>query len=149
MPLTDDQLRTIGLITVAFGRLEFSAFILLQVLINPTKPDIGRVAFENAPFRQVLDTIEKLCPYTLGPKPELYRQVKDWRKRADNLRVLRNTYLHAMWAHDQPSGEMVVLTRKVTSQPPRATDLDKFAVDVANAAREADQILFELLPRAN
>lgn len=57
----------IGLITVAFGRLEFSAFILLQVLINPTKPDIGRVAFENAPFRRVLDTIESFAPILLAP----------------------------------------------------------------------------------
>jgi hypothetical protein len=147
MPLTDDQLRAIGWITVAFGQLEFSASLLLRVLINPTNQDIGRVVFERAPFGRVLEMIDKLCPYTLADKPELYRQVKEWIPRAKGVAERRNEVLHALWAENQPSGEMVALTRRATKTArTRATDLDRLAIEVAREAKEVDEMLLELLP---
>jgi hypothetical protein len=68
MPLSDDQLRAIGRLTVAFGQLELSASLLLTVLVNSDNQNIGRVAFADAPFKRVLDTIQKLSLYT--PRPE-------------------------------------------------------------------------------
>jgi hypothetical protein len=78
MPLSNDQLRAIGRLTVAFGQLEFSASLLLTVLVNPDNQNIGRVAFADAPFKRVVDTIQRLSPYSLSQKPELQPQVKDW-----------------------------------------------------------------------
>jgi hypothetical protein len=63
MPLSDDQLRAIGRLTVAFGQLELSASLLLTVLVNSDNQNIGRVAFADAPFKRVLDTIQKLSLY--------------------------------------------------------------------------------------
>jgi hypothetical protein len=150
MPLSDDQLRAIGRLTVSFGQLELSASTLLTVLINPDDQNIGRAAFEDAPFRRVLDTVQKLSPYALGPKPELYRQVKDWIDKARTLARRRNEVLHAFWVHDQPSGQMVALTRRASrTAATRAADLDQLAIDVALAVRQVDLVLMELLPHAN
>jgi hypothetical protein len=150
MPLSDDQLCAVGRVTVAFGQLELSASVLLTVLVNPDDQNIGRVAFEDAPFKRVLDTIQKLSPYALGPKPELHRQVKDWIDKAREVARRRNQVLHAFWVHDQPSGQMVALTHRATREAAtRAADLDQLAVDVALAVRQVDRVLLELLPRAN
>jgi hypothetical protein len=150
MPLNDDQLRAIGRLTVSFGQLEYSASLLLTVLVNPDDQNIGRVAFEDAPFKRVLDTIQKLSPYALGPKRELHREVRDWISKAREVARHRNEVLHAFWAHDQPSGQMVALTHRASrTATTRAADLDQLAIDVAFAVRQVDRVLIELLPRAN
>jgi hypothetical protein len=150
MSLSDDQLRAIGRLTVAFGQLELSASLLLTVLVNPDNQNIGRVAFADAPFKRVLDTIQRLSPYTLGWKPELQRRVKDWIDKARDVAWRRNEVLHAFWVHDQPSGQMVALTHRATrAASTRAADLDQLAMDVALAVRQVDRVLLELLPHAN
>lgn len=151
MPLSDDQLRAIGRMTVSFGRLEHSASSLLWLLVNENQ-NIGRVAFENERFWRVLDTIGRLCPYALGGNPELQRRIKEWIGKARAVAAQRNEVLHALWAENQPSGEMValLLTRKnMPKAQTRAADLDQLAIEVTRAAREVDGILVELLPRAN
>jgi hypothetical protein len=108
------------------------------------------VAFADAPFKRVLDTIQKLSPYALGQKPELHRQVKDWIDKARHLARRRNEVLHAFWALDQPSGQMGALTHRASrTAATRAADLDQLAIDVALAVRQVDRVLSELLPHAN
>jgi hypothetical protein len=99
---------------------------------------------------RVLDTIGKVSLYALMRKPELQRRVKVWIGNAKGVAQKRNRVLHAFWVHDQPSGEMVASARMGTATAPiRATDLDQLSIDVASALREVDEMLVELLPRAN
>src|SRR5215213_6099137 len=106
MPLSDDQLRALGWITLLFNELDWFAHSIASALVN-SDPNIGRVAFEGESLYNILDKAKKLSRAVFQPGTERCIQIDKWADRADRVRKRRNDVLHALWAVDQPTGEMV------------------------------------------
>jgi hypothetical protein len=148
MPLSDDQLRAIGWITVQSAELEFSLHTLVCALVNPNI-NIGRLAFEKeTSFASMLFRATRLSEEVSRDNRELGSRIREWAARAGKVYERRNEVLHAIWVQNQPTGEMVAvrLTRRNIPRAQTAVaDLDQLADDIAGVVREASEILRAIL----
>lgn len=148
MPLSDDQLRAIGRIAVQAAELEFTMNTLVWALVNPSNPNIGRLAFGNDQFERMQQRAVRLSEEVARHNQELADRIKQWARKAKTLQDRRNEILHAIWFRDQPSGTMVALRASRQHAPEAKThvdDLDSLGDEIASAVREGSEILYSML----
>jgi hypothetical protein len=157
MPLSDDQYRAVGRITVLSAQLEYAANVLAWSLlkaphITPHREivdlneliQIGRRAFAGDSFSIVIAKVQRLSEYVLRNSPQTLATIQHWTAKARNLQERRNDLIHALWS-DAPTGE-VAPYRLLGKGEPRAartpvTELDKLADDIEAAIKEISPTL--------
>lgn len=132
MPLTNDQLRAIGRISVAYNTLEIATHLIASKLLNRDL-EIGLRALAGENLARMLDKVRYLSEYVARNDPELLARIKGWADRAGSVRQRRNDVFHSSWTEDEETGEMVAL--RLTSREPKTaqtqpTDLDQLAEDI-------------------
>jgi hypothetical protein len=140
MPVSDDQLRAIGRITVSFNTLEFFVNVFLWGFATPQSPPLGKVIFEGESFDRVLARVKKLSAHILREDPPSVKRMRDWTGRVSDVQRRRNEVLHANWVLEGPTGE-VVGTRSLRKNEPEvastATELNRLADDIEAAIQES------------
>jgi prefoldin subunit 5 len=143
MPLSDDQYRAIGRITVAFNSLESSMNFLLWLLINPNI-NIGRVVLAGENFDRVLDRVKRLSKAEVARENQaLDERIQKWAETANDVKQRRNDVMHSEVFLDQPSLRMVGLTtlrRNMREVDLSASKLDRLADEIHNAEEGLKQI---------
>jgi hypothetical protein len=150
MPLSDDQYRAIGRITVLSAQLENTANVLAWMLLRPVRDEpwivnqgeaqqIGRRAFAGDSFSIVIAKVQRLSEYVLRNSPQTLAEIQQWTAKARNLQERRNDIIHATWT-DVPTGEMAPY-RLLGKGEPRAArtpadQLDQFADEIEVAVEE-------------
>jgi hypothetical protein len=152
IPLSDDQYRAIGRITVLSAQLEFAANILAWRLIKPPSHsaehsfidqgetiEIGRRAFGGDSFASIVVRIQRLSEYVLRRSPQTLAEVQRWTAEARDLQERRNEIIHAFWTH-VPTGEAAPY-RFLGKGEPKAVrtpvgELDQFADEIDAAVKE-------------
>jgi hypothetical protein len=149
MPLSDDQYRAIGRITVQFNYLEVSMNALVWALATPDL-NIGRVAFAREPFDRMLRRAKRLGEEEVTRRNrELGTRIQQWATRARDLQERRNAVVHGVWYSTQPTGDMLTLRigREHIIEPrTSATDLDQLADEILEARQELSEILLAIPP---
>jgi hypothetical protein len=147
MPLSDDQYRAIGRITVLSAQLEFTANLLAWALITPNRElmqfndiyEIGRRAFGGDNFASIVIKVQRLSEYVLRRSPQTLAEVQAWIAKARDLQERRNDIIHAWWS-DLPTGDAAPY-RFLGKGAPRAArtpadQLDQFADEIEAAVKE-------------
>jgi hypothetical protein len=150
MPLSDDQYRAIGRITVLSAQLEYVANLLAWMLIYPQSgqsyiisqgeaQQIGRRAFAGDSFASIIVKIQRLSEYVLRRSPQTLAEVQAWIAKARDLQERRNDIIHASWT-DIPTGETAPY-RLLGRGEPRAArtpadQLDQFADEIDAVVKE-------------
>jgi hypothetical protein len=147
MPLSDDQYRAIGRITVLSAQLEFTANLLAWALITPNRElmqfndiyEIGRRAFGGDNFASIVIKVQRLSEYVLRRSPQTLAEVQAWIAKARDLQERRNDIIHAWWS-DLPTGEAAPF-RFLGKGEPRAArtpadQLDQFADEIEAEVKE-------------
>jgi hypothetical protein len=154
MPLSEDQYRAIGRITVLSAQLEFTANLLAWALINPNREliqysdvyEIGHRAFGGDNFASLVKKIQRLSGYVLRRSPQTLAEVVAWATKARDLQERRNEIIHALWS-DPSTGEPTPY--RLGRGEPRAArtrvdQLDQFADEIEAAIKEIAPALREI-----
>jgi hypothetical protein len=139
MPVSDDQLRAIGRITVSFNKLEYWINVCLWVFVNAEHPIAGKLAFEGEQFDRVLTRVKKLSDHLLRNDPTWLGQMRDWTKKVNAVKLRRNSVLHAMWEDKDPAVEAVgvrLLRMDEAEIPSTSSELNQLADDIEDTLRE-------------
>jgi hypothetical protein len=139
MPLSDDQLRTIGRISVSFNRLEYWLNLCLWVLISPEHPSSAQLAIEGESFDRVLTKVRRLSASILRDDPAWLDRMRHWTDRAGDVQRRRNNVLHAMWHLEGSAGEAVgmrMLSRNASEIPSTSTELNELVDDIEDTLQE-------------
>jgi hypothetical protein len=151
MPLSDDQYRAIGRITVLSAQLELAANLLAWMLIYPhagqrwilsheEARQIGRRAFAGDSFASIIKKVPSISEYVLRNSPKTRAEVQQWTIKARNLQERRNEIIHAGWSDFTPTGETVAIRLLGRGEPRLArtpvSELDKLADDIDAAIKE-------------
>jgi hypothetical protein len=158
MPLSDDQYRAIGRITVLSAQLEYVANVLAWMLLRPNRGEphilsqeeaqqIGRRVFAGDSFSIVIAKVQRLSEYALRNSPQTLAEIQQWTAKARNLQERRNDIIHAWWS-DFPTGETAPY-RLLGKGEPRAArtsadQLDQFADEIEAAVKEIAPTLREI-----
>jgi hypothetical protein len=127
MPPDNDQLRAIGRVTLLFNDLEHSINLLVWRLINPDIT-IGRIVLEGEGFDRMLKRLGRLSQEVAREDLELTETIRQWARRADDVKIRRNRVLHARWLFSLASGEMVAV-RGLGKAPGEEVDISAAALD--------------------
>jgi hypothetical protein len=144
VPLSNDQLRAIGRISVNFNELEFALSVLLWALLNPSDIERGRRVFGGESFDRIRTKLESLSEHVFSNNAEMRTRISFLTKMAHEVQRRHNEVLHAIWLQEQPTGEMVPLRlgAKQTKQAGiRATELDALAGEIIGLQKAAFEIL--------
>ena len=151
MPLSDDQYRAIGRITVLSAQLELAANLLAWMLIYPhagqhwvlsqeEARQIGRRAFAGESFSSIITKVQRLSEYVLRNSPKTLAEVQQWTAKARDLQEHRNEIIHAAWSDFTPTGETAAVRLLGRGEPRLArtpvTELDKLADEIDAAIKE-------------
>jgi hypothetical protein len=138
MPVSDDQLRAIGRITVSFNQLEYWLNLCLWVFVNPEHPSAAKLAFEGEMFDRVLAKVKKLSAHLLRNDPTWLGRMRHWTKNVKDMKLRRNDVLHAMW-DDTLTGEAVgvrLLRSNESEIASSSAELNQLADDIEETLRE-------------
>jgi hypothetical protein len=150
VPLSDDQLRAIGRITVLSAQLEYAANVLAWMLLRPNRGEphilsqdeaqqIGRRAFAGDSFASIVTRIQRLSEYVLRNSPKTLAEVQQWTAKARDLQERRNELIHAWWSDFSESGEVTPVRLLGKGEPrvakTQVTELDQFADEIEAAVR--------------
>jgi len=117
MPLSDDHLRAIGRIVVAFNYLEERAEFTLQVLMGDTPVDVWQALTVGEPFDRLIFRIGMLTRLRL-PYPDLLKELEAWMREAKKVQDDRNRIVHTGWVRFEDAEDDVAVSLKMTSKNP-------------------------------
>jgi hypothetical protein len=139
MPLSDDQLRAVGRISVSFNKLEYWLNVCLWVFVNPDEPGQAQLGFEGESFDRVVTKVRRLSTSILREEPTWLDRMQRWTDRASDVQRRRNDVLHAMWDVEGPTGEAVgqrLLRRNAPEIASTSTELNRLADDIEDTLKE-------------
>jgi len=163
---TEDQLRAIGQIAVAFGDLEDMVELGASVLAGVGDVDLGRLHVRGEPFEPQLDKLERLARYWSGSDRPL---MKAFVAAARGAAKDRNRVLHRGWEaiYKTPPGGTAqgldALVAAVASGPPvlvkswfdktgqvqavnyTATELGTLARKIEGITQQGEQAIWETI----
>jgi hypothetical protein len=152
MPLSDNQYRAIGRITVLSAQLEFTANALAWMLIKPPAHagehffmsqgealEIGMRVFKGDSFASIITRIQRLSEYVLRRSPQTLAEVQRWVAKVRDLQERGNEIIHAYW-HPISTGDIIPYRFLGKGEPREvrtpADQLDQFADEIEAAVKE-------------
>jgi hypothetical protein len=132
VPLTDDELRAIGRISVNFNALENVISAVVWTFVGPD-PMLGVLLTAGESFDRLLSKFKQLAHYRLS-EPQHLDLISGWLPKVRSVQQQRNRILHSAWLEpkDRSTG---IVAYKITV---RGIDMDHNLHPYS--ARELDEI---------